>query len=273
MPYQPPSVPVVLNETSFRLFYEGANRYVYRISLRAEPGFVLSPCTPSRRHRWKIVHPSSCSTTAGISNSTINALTSMLNDYQWAANSLYVDVHLQWSGYSGNYNGYNCDASDDKTIGMILALSRNEQIVCYEHIHPDEGNIYDFTYWTRPDTHPGNAAASAAGHLHPITKWADYNNTFTLPFPSWHTMDRWDVNKGSFDYVGRYYDTINFMDLPSILRTQSVANMFTPPDILNETAQSVVVCGSHGEISNNSSMTNVFSFAMGEFSIFHFYPN
>jgi len=264
MPFSAPNFPVFLNDTSLRRLYQGSGRYVYAIrQLRTEVAYVVSPCTPGRRHRWMIVNES-CSTTTGISSETINAFTAIMNDIgTWDRNSVFSDVHFEWSGYSGTYGGYTCDASNSKTVGMMFAINNTGVVTCYKHVHPDEGNVYDFTYWTRPDTHPGNAVALAAGRLPPITKWADYNNNFTLPFPSWHTMDRWENNKVNFDYIGRSYDNVNFMDLPSMLRTQAVANLFTPPTNIS---QAVVVCGSFGETANNSSMPNVFSFANSKFS-------
>ena len=223
--------------------------------------YVVSPCTPYNRHRWMIVDASTCSTTIGISSDTINALTAMLYDSS-SRNSVFVDVHLEWSDYSGTYRGFSCDAANKNTIGMIFAANNSGVVTCYQHVHPDEGSVYDFTYWTRPDTHPGNAAALASGHLPPITKWVDYNNTFTLPFPRGHTMDRWENNKVNFDYIGRAYDNVKFMDLPSMLRTPAVARLFTP---LTNVSQAVVICGSYGEVANNSSMTNVFSFTSSKF--------
>jgi len=211
------------------------------------------------------VDPLSCSTSTGVSNNTINAISNMLIDYEWAANRLYADIHFQLSDYNGSYRGFTCDSSNNNTIGMMLSVNKSGSITCYKHIHPDEGSVYDFTYWTRPDTHPGNAVASAAGHLSPIMKWADSFNEFTLSLPSSHSMDRWENNKVYFDYVGRAYDSVNFMDLPSMLRTQAVANIFSPP---TNTSQVVVVCGSYGEVTNdNSTMTNVFSFVDGTYNI------
>ena len=232
--------------------------------LRTEVAYVKSPCTPSMRHRWMMSNPSSCPTTTGVSAETVNALTAMMNDIgKWDRNSVFADVHFEWmTEYSGSYGGYTCDASNTNTVGMMFAIENT----CFKHIHPDEGSVYDFTYWTQPDTHPGNAIAAAGGRRNPITKWADYDNTFTLPFPSWHTMDRWENNKGNFDYVGRAYNTLNFMDLPSMFRIPAVAGLFSPPS--SNISQSVVVCGSHGEVANtlanNVSMTNIFSFANGK---------
>lgn len=267
MPFSTPSTPIILNETSLRLFYQGSGRYVYMIrQLQTDAAYVKSPCTPYIRHRWMMIHPASCPTTAGISTETINALTAMLNDYGFG-NGVFADIDLRWSGYSGVYGGYACDASNTETIGMVLAVTNSgNTVTCFKHVHPDEGSVYDFTYWTRPDTHPGNAIAASGGRQNPIMKWADIDDFFTLPFPSWHTMDRWENNKGQFEYVGRAYNTINFMDLPFQLRTQAVASLFSPSS--SNLSQAVVVCGSYGEVANtlanNVSETNIFSFSSCE---------
>ena len=270
-PFKEPNIQILLNETGLRLLHQGSGRYVYAIrDLQTVVPYVKSPCTPNQRHRWKIVNAASCPATSGINSDTINALTAVMNDGigTWDRNSVFVDIHFELTDYSGAYGGYFCDASNSNTVGMTFSVNKNGVFTCYKHVHPDESSVYDFTYWTRPDTHPGNAIALAAGHLHPITKWAAYSNTFTLPFPSWHTMDQWANNKVFFDYVGRAYDFVNFIDLSSILRTQAIAAMFSPSSNLS---QAVVVCGSYGEVANNASLPNVFSFANGKYIdiVFH----
>ena len=41
---------------------------------------------------------------------------------------------------------------------------------CWQHVHPDEGNVMDLTLWTQ--SHPGNANAAKAGRPNPITTFA-----------------------------------------------------------------------------------------------------
>jgi hypothetical protein len=252
-----------LKESNLHLLYKGSGRYVYAIrQLRAEVGFVDSPCTPGKRHRWMIVHSGSCPTTSGISSDTINALTYIIQDQSRVSyNDVYIDVNDMISSPI-SYYGYVCDASNKNTIGMMFStyIWYTGNTTCIKHAHPDEGNVYDFTYWARPDTHPGNAAAMADGRRNPITKFAEYNNNFTLLFPNWHTMDRWRDNKEKIYLIGRSFDNVKFIDLPPMLRTQAVANMFTTQ---SNNTQAVVVCGSQGEISNNASYANIFSFANG----------
>lgn len=83
--------------------------------------------------------------------------------------SLFADVHLEYIEYSGSYGGYTCDTSNAKTIGMMFAVNNDGVFTCFTSVHPDEGSVYDITYWTRSDTHPGNAVALASGHFSPIS--------------------------------------------------------------------------------------------------------
>lgn len=262
-----------MNESNLRLLYQGSGRYVYTIrQLRAEVGFVYSPCTPNMRHRWMIINSASCPATSGVSSDTISALTYIFQDASMVSyNDLYIDIENRISGPIPYY-GYVCDASNTNTIGMMFSAATwyTRYTTCFKHVHPDEGDIYDFTDWARPDTHPGNAAAVAGGRRNPITKFAEYSSNFTLLFPSWHTMDRWRDNKEKFYRIGRTFDSINFIDLPPHLRTPAVANLFTPQS--NNTQQAVVVCGSQGEVSNNSPSSNVFSFANGT-TLFNIYSS
>jgi hypothetical protein len=126
---------------------------------------------------------------------------------------------------------------------------------CYKHSHPDEWSVYDFTYWSFPNTHPGNAGASQ----NPIKKWVD--NNFRLEYPSWHPMSRWENEKGKFDYLGRFGDDISFRSLPGNLRLPAVLNEFGGD---NNQDEGIVVCGSLGEVKNDKLKGNIFHFSGGE---------
>jgi len=59
------------------------------------------------------------------------------------------------------------------------------------------------TYWTLPDTHPGNSP-----DRNPIKEFAEDGKS-KLYFPSWHTMDRWMNNRGFFTEIGKFGDVSN----------------------------------------------------------------
>ena len=103
------------------------------------------------------------------------------------------------------------------------------------------------TYWV--DKHPGGA--------YNIEKWSENNGTILI-YPSLlesrpHGMANWNNNWHKFTYVGRFGDLLNLGDLPNDLRRQEVIDFFD--DSLKSSDSKVLVCGSHGEISNvNSGM-------------------
>lgn len=211
--------------------------------------YVSSPCTPYVRNRWKKIINSTC-VTSGIDSATNETLTSLMKTYgSWDENDLLVDLHLEWIDFDGS----SCDKSNTKTVGMQLLVDG----VCYQHIHPDEYSIYDMTYWSLPDTHPGNKIAASLNHSNPIKKWAE-SDKFDLIFPSWHPMDRWENNKELFDYVGRFGNIREYFDLPPKLRTNAIAETLYNT---SGSVDTVVVCGSPGEVSNDPTFNQVFNFA------------
>ncbi len=235
-----------------RSFFQVTGRYVYTIrDLQVTTTTVKSPCTPYVRHRWLKITDSKCRTT-GIDIATNATLVWLMTEYgDWDSNDLLVDIHLEWIGNHGK----TCNSAN--TVGMKLLVNG----VCYKHIHPDEYSVYDFTYWTLPDTHPGNAIALANGHRNPIKKWAEDSLT-EVYFPSWHTMDRWENNKASFDLVGRFGNNYEYFDLPTKLRTKAMAEALGAVFVVGET---VVVCGSSGEVANDPSSRSYLEFSDREF--------
>ena len=52
--------------------------------------------------------------------------------------------------------------------GVKVKLNSGE---CWNHVLENHLSVYDMTYWTRMDTHPGNEAAASLGNPNPIKKW------------------------------------------------------------------------------------------------------
>jgi hypothetical protein len=65
-------------------------------------------------------------------------------------------------------------------------------------------------------------------------------------------MDRWNNNKESFDYIGRFGNSYEYFDLPTKLRTKAMAEAFGA--VFND-GDAVVVCGSSGEIANDPNLS------------------
>ena len=87
-------------------------------------------------------------------------------------------------------------------------------------------SVYDFTYWTLENTHPGNMIAAMHEHPNPIKKWMDVNASAFLSFPAFnvtnahetlanHPISRWDNHSPKFSKLGRYGDTVKFVGKPS----------------------------------------------------------
>jgi hypothetical protein len=121
---------------------------------------------------------------------------------------------------------------------------------CWKNVHPDHLSVYDFTYWTRLDTHPGNSV-----NRNPIKEFAQAGST-TLLFPDWHPMIRWVDHMYDFGYVGRLGDTVHYYSLPDELRSQQLNDYFgfTPDAIQYTASDGVLVCGSPYEVSNDATL-------------------
>lgn len=80
-----------------------------------------------------------------------------------------------------------------------------------------------------------------------------------------HQMSRWDNNKGEpyIVLVTKLGNEIAYRDLPSNLKTTSIAEYFGATAIENEGA-GTVVCGSHGEVANDRSHREQFDFRSDE---------
>lgn len=132
-------------------------------------------------------------------------------------------------------------------------------------------SVYDFTYWTLMDTHPGNMIAAMNNHPHPITKWMDINRSAILIYPATaqpsnptlraHPIHRWDLYSPRFSKLGRLGDKIKFVDLPNEVRLVEVAKYFGEDTIVG--GGGIIVCGSPFESANDPSVGNVFEVATG----------
>lgn len=122
------------------------------------------------------------------------------------------------------------------------------------------------SYWTEEFTHPGNMVASMRGAPHPIKKWMDTDASAFLVYPatadpnnpylSAHPIDRWDTHHPKFDKLGRFGDSIKFVDLPNNVRLDEVAQYFGAETGVQ--GGGVMVCGSPFETANDPNLGQVF---------------
>ena len=146
--------------------------------------------------------------------------------------------------------------ADDSTIGAYVEVGTS----CWHHVHPDEGNVYDFSQWALQ--HPGNEELFRQQRRNPITAVGE-SGLSELAYPGWHEMERWESAVAGYSgrpsllpYAGRLGDVVDFAALPPSLQTvhmaEAVGSDVEYPAIGFES------CGSRGEIANEPTMANRF---------------
>ena len=134
-----------------------------------------------------------------------------------------------------------CADTSDEGVPTIAA---NVTVggACWEHSHPHQLNVLDFSLW--PSNHPGGDT--------PIKQFAK-DGEVTLRFPHWHRMGHWQDNWRRFTYLGRLGDTIDIQHLDSTLQPAPYAELVGAEPVYSEAYEA---CGSPGEVANAPSETN-----------------
>ena len=271
-----PDLMIELNFDNLMTFHDLTGQYVYAVV-----GLPLidimnvtqpSVCELGLRSRWEILDASECTETA-MGDQTRAALAELLTDSN-DMNTMLRDIDFPITGVT--QDGNVCDAEDLVEVEIIIGSQ------CFRRVHPDEYSVFDMTYWTLPDTHPGNMVAMMNNHMHPIKKWIDidewdddgWNDTSViLKYPAFyepvgendtlapHPIHRWNTHSTKFSKIGRFGDLEKFVDLPNELRLDEVATHFGA-----ETGVSgggILVCGSPREVENDPELGQVFEITHG----------
>eukprot|EP00984_Skeletonema_dohrnii_P004238 scaffold1495_cov202-Skeletonema_dohrnii-CCMP3373.AAC.3 len=250
-------VIIDLNETTVKAFYEFGEKYVYAIRGLAMENLDQHACLDTKS-RWEVEQNTTCSSPTTLEPATITAL---LDAFAVSTdpNALLKDVTLTLS----------CDSLDEivEKLGMQIQVDAD----CYTHVHRDHNSVYDFSGWV--SNHPGGE--------YNIQKWAQGFNDTDGPVPGWyldypllgvperkvpkHPMSRWENNKGEpyIVFVAKFGNSIAYRDLPSNLKTSSIAEYFGATTVQNQAA-GTIVCGSHGEVANDRSLREQFDFRSNE---------
>jgi len=249
-----PFTEILLDDTNIKKLHQLTGRYVYWLDglvVRDNDNSTIAhPCTPGWRSRWE--KSDSCSS-SNLGQNTLTVLSDLIRTSS-DSNPIIRDIIFPWSGVS-------CDPEDTEPEIHFQVDGH-----CWTNVHPEHKSVYDMTYWTREDTHPGNMHASQRNAKNPIKKWAE-NGMAYLKYPSTHPNPpsqrnfdhshmRWDMYHIHFQYVGRYMDPIRFRDLPNELRLEQVAEFYGAVGDVNGTG--IIVCGSEGEVSNEPSLGSIF---------------
>jgi len=232
----------VLEEETIRMFFTLSGRYVYSIDgLRLGDG--ATPCG-MERSRWK--RHLDCGdevSNAKLEEGTLQTLTSLLRGSD-DGNAYVRDIIVP--------NDAACDTSSIESGPIKLSIEESDgTISCFEFVHPNLLDVYDFTEWGEPGGHPGNSQAAKKNLPNPIKKLAAIDQSTVLQFPSWHPMSRWNV--GDHSYLGRLGDEVDFIDLPSEVQSKTLASQLGAlyDEVDSPGIHHSLLCGSPGEVAND----------------------
>ena len=236
------SVPFTLNETNLRAFYTSAGLYVYYVDgLRLEDPYNISPCFGVSR--WSPT-AGACSVETALDAGTKQTLADALRNSP-DANPFVRDITITTG---------TCYSDVDGVSSMGAKITVDD--VCWEHVHPNHLDVYDFSNWAL--VHPGNAQVATSQ----IAQFA-IDGDVRLAFQSSHDMLRWYDNSGyQFTYVGRLGDVADFSALPTTLQTDATAASFGSTVGGNTLYEA---CGSPGEVANDPLYGNIYSYWLDQY--------
>ena len=151
-----------------------------------------------------------------------------------------------------------CVASK-KSIGAQIQVTKD---TCWQHVHPDTLNVYDFSALSVQDC-PSFEGDPMLNKINVFTE----NGSHILQY--WDTDAKWkelkkkgywfdDVRLTHLDYVGRLGDSIRFEDLEPNLQTVNMAKALG----VNSTTSTIAfdACGSRAEVANDPLLGNTLFF-------------
>ena len=231
----------VLNHSTIRAFFtEGAN-FVY--ALDALPlDTSIDPCG-NRATRW-VARPGACvGGETPVDAATASVLVTALNG-QDGANMAVKDITLDATAQAACVTG----SGGSSAIGAKLEVNGS----CWEHSHPNQLDVYDFTLWA--NDHDGNVAA---GGFFPIKAFA-HDGHSVLHFPASHPISRFQTAWSLGPRVGRLGDALTFDALPRTVQTAGVARALGLSVTPRAGVAGVETCGSPGEVASDPSLGNVY---------------
>ncbi|KAL7482807.1 hypothetical protein ACHAW6_008462, partial [Cyclotella cf. meneghiniana] len=257
-----PQLEIELNNDNIKSLHDMTGQYVYGVLglpvIDFQGSQLESPCTPGIRSRWELKNATACPTPTAlhpVTNSTLFNLLTKSSD----KNPFITDITFPTSGFS-------CGSSDSSSLANVEIIVG---LICYKRVHPEHMSVFDFTYWTLDDTHPGNMVAMMEDEPNPIKKWIDVMGTVFLTYPSFpsgdvpnHPIERWNTHSVHFSKLGRFGDVIRFVDLPNELRTGEVAEFFG--ESVSMEGAGIMICGSPNEGANDPRLGYQFDVATGQ---------
>ena len=245
------SASMALNVTLMREFFLRSGKYIYAIDgLRLEDAYAVSPCDETAASRWRR-QGGACSSETGLDASTKTTLAAAIRATS-DANPYVRDVMISSAG------GGTCNAQMNgvSSIGASVTVDG----VCWTHVHPQQLDVLDFSYWS--SNHEGNKIAEDNGRRNPITAPAELDS-FVINFPSHHLMQQFKKNTNLMAKLGRLGDVVDFALLPTSTQTDEVAQLVGA--LGQASLGAAEACGSAGESANLPTQPHVFGLYMTEY--------
>ena len=237
-----------LDDATVRLMYTEGNNFAYYITNLAVTG---TPCDSSNRSPRFRSLGSACSDHGGETSLAAATMTLFQDKIRSSsgtggtssprANSIVKDIQMDYFDLEANGGACNVATCTPTcnipclTVNLCTGTKVEVDGVCWQHVHPDEYKVYDFTLWATSggnDVHKGNI--EDIGYF-PIKQPA-YGGSAALVFP--HSggnsalnphdgqtpLTRWETAFSVKDYfVGTLGDSITFDELPASVQTAGLA--------------------------------------------------
>jgi cullin-associated NEDD8-dissociated protein 1 len=232
-----------LNETIIKQFYTLAKRHVHVITgLTLEKG--ASPCT-SGSSRW-VSRKTKC-------------------DDRLDSDSRAVIVKAVQAGSREKIADRSNDVVRDVTIHKQCKAEAGAQVmvdgVCWEHVHKNELNVYDFTFWA--DAHEDKDASEALKEgsktvaAFAETGSAEFKWTGSMPLWAATVKDR----RMRIGLLGTLDNNVDFLALPLTAQVEQIARLVGSEKKSGDAATEV--CGSPGEVANNPTLGDTIELHLG----------
>ena len=232
-------VEITLDFANIRNFYTQGGHFVYRLDgLRLDD--VRSPCYgPSR---WMKVSCAEGDDNDKLDSTTLTVLSNQLTETEDSNPYIRDTKGLHYS------LSVTCDHSN--TLGVTLQVDGT----CWQHVHPELHNVYDFGTWAEERSHPGNLEALKNKRMNPIMKGAEVEGESTLSLPDSHSMSYWRYSRQSHAMLGRFMDVVAFDKLPAQVRTTRMERFYGLNRSDSDKNRYTERCGSPGEVANDPSL-------------------
>ena len=207
------SASMALNVTLMREFFLRSGKYIYAIDGLGSRMHTRSRLATRRPHRvggGKVARAHPRDWPDASTKTTLAAAIRATSD----ANPYVRDVMISSAG------GGTCNAQMNgvSSIGASVTVDG----VCWTHVHPQQLDVLDFSYWS--SNREGNKIAEDNGRRNPITAPAELDS-FVINFPSHHLMQQFKKNTNLMAKLGRLGDVVDFALLPTSTQTDEVAQL------------------------------------------------